>query len=210
MPAQVRSGSGSSAPASGPRETHAAGIVDAPGAAARSGVGARPGSDAELADRHGAVACSDFDEFLEPRRRGVVLGAPARSGTAWRCAQPRQASTCCSRSPSRSTNRRRRLVTAVQSSGVAALVFFTHLFSPPVHDWFARSPTARWLGGEAFWLGSALTDDNPFNTPWRHEHGGLWDVGPHALVDLTRTLGPVVAVTADPGGTRRDPPRAPP
>ncbi len=51
----------------------------------------------------------------------------------------------------------------------------------------------------ASWLGSGLAGDNPFNTPWRQQKGGLWDVGPHSVSLLMASLGPVVSVTAVPG-----------
>jgi predicted dehydrogenase len=39
---------------------------------------------------------------------------------------------------------------------------------------------------------------NPFtDSPWRREeHGALWDVGPHALSNLTAMLGPITELTA--------------
>lgn len=46
------------------------------------------------------------------------------------------------------------------------------------------------------WLGDALREDNPFNTPWRRDKGALWDLGPHAVSLLTACLGPVTSVTA--------------
>jgi predicted dehydrogenase len=36
-------------------------------------------------------------------------------------------------------------------------------------------------------------------SPWRLEHGALWDIGPHALSLLVPALGPVVAVQAGSG-----------
>ena len=56
-----------------------------------------------------------------------------------------------------------------------------------------------WAGGVSAWLGSALQDSNPFNTPWRRDQGGLWDVGPHMVSLLWASLGPVTSVTADRG-----------
>ncbi len=56
-----------------------------------------------------------------------------------------------------------------------------------------------WAGGCAVWLGSALRGASPFNTPWRREKGGLWDVGPHVVSLLWACLGPVASVTADAG-----------
>ena len=90
------------------------------------------------------------------------------------------------------------LVRAVQDAGVASVVFFTARFQADVRAWLADAArTDRWAGGSAVWLGSAWQADNPFNTPWRREKGGLWDVAPHAVSLLWASLGPVVWVTAD-------------
>ncbi len=92
------------------------------------------------------------------------------------------------------------LVAAVEAHGVAALVFFTGLFDPRIRALLARVRTeSGWRGGHALYLGSALTDDNPFNTPWRRVHGGLWDLGPHAVALLVAALGPVLRVHAERG-----------
>ncbi len=92
------------------------------------------------------------------------------------------------------------LVRGRRISGVAALVFFTHLFSPPVVAWFDECDADR--GSAARRTGW----DRPSPTRTRStprgvvEYGGLWDVGPHAVVDLWRILGPVVRLTAEAGG----------
>src|SRR5579863_16746 len=71
------------------------------------------------------------------------------------------------------------LVDAVDQAGVASVVFFTHRFHPDVRAWLA-DVTARggWAGGVAVWLGTAMNSGSPYNSPWRREAGGLWDVGP--------------------------------
>lgn len=182
-------------------ETHAAGIADAAGADLAAVWGRNAAAADELASRHGAVACTDFDEFLT-HVDAVSFAVPphVQAPLALRAAEAGK-HLLLEKPIALDEADGDRLVTAVADSGVAALVFFTHLFSPPVLAWFDDVADGSWLGGEALWLGSALTDDNPFNTPWRHEYGGLWDVGPHALVDLMRTLGPVVRLVAEPGGT---------
>jgi hypothetical protein len=40
---------------------------------------------------------------------------------------------------------------------------------------------------------------NPFNTPWRQDKGGLWDLAPHVISLLWAAIGPVTAVKADAG-----------
>jgi predicted dehydrogenase len=92
------------------------------------------------------------------------------------------------------------LVTAVEDAGVASVVFLTARFEPEVRAWLAQvAASGSWSGGSAVWLGTSLEESNPFNTPWRREKGGLWDLGPHVLSMLWASLGPVVSVTADAG-----------
>ena len=182
-------------------ETHAAGIGDAERATLVAVWGRDPAATAELAARHSAVACEDFDDFLT-RVDAVSFAVPPHVQAPLAVRAARAGKHLLLEKPiALDETDGDMLVAAVADSGVAALVFFTHLFSPPVLEWFDDVADGSWLGGEALWLGSALTDDNPFNTPWRHEYGGLWDVGPHALVDLMRTLGPVVRLVAEPGWT---------
>ncbi len=92
------------------------------------------------------------------------------------------------------------LVRAVQDAGVASVVFFTARFQADVRAWLASAAEHDWSGGTAVWLGSALMVDSPFNTPWRRDKGGLWDLAPHLVSLLWASLGPVRAVIAD-GGT---------
>jgi predicted dehydrogenase len=92
------------------------------------------------------------------------------------------------------------LVDAVDQARVASVVFFTQRFHPDVRAWLA-DVTARggWAGAVAVWLGTAMSSASPFNTPWRREAGGLWDVGPHLVSLLWASLGPVTSVLADAG-----------
>jgi predicted dehydrogenase len=92
------------------------------------------------------------------------------------------------------------LVEAVEQAGVASVVFFTQRFQPDVRAWLAEvQARGGWAGGVSAWLGSALRESNPFNTPWRRDRGGLWDIGPHIISLLWASLGPVTSVTADHG-----------
>jgi predicted dehydrogenase len=86
----------------------------------------------------------------------------------------------------------------VQAVRAPTVVFFTWRFDPGVEAWFRTEVDGRdWNGGSVRWLASILEPDNPFGaSPWRHERGALWDLGPHALAVLLPTLGPVEQVAA--------------
>ena len=95
------------------------------------------------------------------------------------------------------------LAAAVAEAGVASVVFFTGRFDDGQRQWLAQvAQRSDWDGAAGLWLGSAFAVGSPFDTPWRHDKGGLWDVGPHALAMLTGALGPIVEITAR--GGRRD------
>jgi predicted dehydrogenase len=92
------------------------------------------------------------------------------------------------------------LASAVERAQVASVVFFTARFQADMRAWLAEvTATGGWAGGCAVWLGSAWQAGNPFNTPWRRDKGGLWDLGPHVVSLLWASLGPVRSVTARAG-----------
>jgi predicted dehydrogenase len=96
-----------------------------------------------------------------------------------------------------------RLAEAVAEAGVASVVFFTRRFDTGPRQWLEElGERSDWDGAVGLWLGSAFAPGSPFDTPWRREKGGLWDVGPHALSLLIGALGPISDITARPG--RRD------
>lgn len=90
----------------------------------------------------------------------------------------------------------RALAAAASANDVASVVFFTSRFVPAVADWIDRMHTqGGWWGARSTMFASVLRADGPFaSSPWRREHGGLWDVGPHALSLTMAVLGPVAEV----------------
>jgi predicted dehydrogenase len=91
-----------------------------------------------------------------------------------------------------------RVVAAAEATGVASVVFFTNRFRTATSTWLEQASRTTLAGGAMTWLGSLA--GSPFDaSPWRHEHGALWDVGPHALSLLVPALGPVTAVQAGTG-----------
>jgi predicted dehydrogenase len=93
-----------------------------------------------------------------------------------------------------------RVVAAVRDAGVASVVFFTFRFQPGTSTWLAQASRTNLVGGSVTFLGANYAPDSPFReSPWRKEHGALWDIGPHALSLLLPTLGPVESVQATAG-----------
>lgn len=97
--------------------------------------------------------------------------------------------------------RARAVAEAVAEAGVASVVFFTDRFVEAQRAWFAEiQESDGWRGGWLRWFSALQAADNPFGaSPWRHEMGALWDIGPHAVSTLTAALGPIEAVRAAAG-----------
>jgi predicted dehydrogenase len=97
-----------------------------------------------------------------------------------------------------STEAADRVAAAVRDAGVASVVFFTLRFQAGTATWLTQAARTELAGGAGSWLAS-LDGSRFAASPWRHERGALWDVGPHALSVLVPALGPVVAVQAGAG-----------
>ena len=185
--------------------THAPALASTPGAELAAVWGRDPAAASSLATSYGAAACADFDELLS-RVDAVAFAVPphiqaplavraARAGKHLLLEKPVALSVADADA----------LADAAAQAGVASVVFFTWRFNNEIRAWLfdeqARGGWSGegWSGGAAIWLGTALQDGNPFNTPWRQEKGALWDLGPHVVGMLWACLGPVTSVTAVPG-----------
>jgi predicted dehydrogenase len=180
-------------------ELHAPAIVAAPGIRLTSVWGRRADAAAATAERYGAEPFTDVDAFLDsvdvvefavpPQVQQELALRAAAAGKHLLLEKPIAVSVADADA----------LVAAVEKAGVASVVFFTMMFDPRVRAIVADAADAGWSGAAGLWLGSALQDDNPFNTPWRHDKGGLWDLGPHGVAVLQATLGPIVRASGVPG-----------
>jgi predicted dehydrogenase len=187
------------------RATHAAAIASTPGASLAAVWGRDPQAAASLAGEHGADAFTGeeaIDQFLDgvdavafsvpPYVQAPIAARAARAGKHLLLEKPVALSDAEADA----------LVDAVDAAGVASVVFFTLRFNGEIRAWLTDE-NARggwsgrgWSGGHSEWIGSIFGPGSPFNTPWRREKGGLWDVGPHVLSLLWASLGPVVGVRA--------------
>ena len=184
---------------------HWAGLVHAPALASTDGIelaavwGRNPAAASELAASHGAVGYGEFDAFLaEVDAVAFAVPPDVQAELATRAAAAGR-HLLLEKPIATSWPAAEALTRAVAEASVASVVFFTARFQPDVRAWLAEVARERWSGGYAVWLGTALAEGNPFNTPWRREKGGLWDLAPHLVSLLWASLGPVEAVTADAG-----------
>ena len=175
------------------RVTHAPAVVASQGWELTSVWGrSLDGASAVAAEHAGVTATDDFDAFLE-QVDGVTFALPPHVQAPLALRAIKAGKHVLLEKPiSLDVAEADALVAAARDQGVATVVLFTMLFDPRVRAIVARCEQAEPLrGGGGLWLGSALNDDNPFNTPWRHDKGGLWDLGPHALSILWKTVGPI-------------------
>jgi len=97
------------------------------------------------------------------------------------------------------------VVAAIARAGVASVTNVSLLFEPAVLTWLdglagLAGRHGPWEGAAVRCLGSIDEPDSPYrNSTWRHEKGGLWDLGPHALSLLGELLPPVTGVGAGHG-----------
>lgn len=183
-----------------------AATTHAPALAATGGIrftalwGRNAAAAAELADRYGVSVHSDFAEFLADVDAVAFCVPPdVQARLAVRAAQAGK-HLMLEKPIALSEPAAQALARSVAESKVASAVFFTGRFSPVVRAWLAEViGQSGWQGASAAWLGSALRESSPFNTPWRRDRGALWDLAPHPIALLHACLGPVAGVTADHG-----------
>jgi predicted dehydrogenase len=185
---------------------HWAQIAHAPALASTEGVefaavwGRNADAAAQLAAIYNATVHGDLDDFLAsidavafavpPDVQAPIAIRAARAGRHLLLEKPVAIAPADADA----------LAAVVESARVASVVFFTGRFQADVRAWLAQARAASgWAGGCAVWLGSALRQGSPFNTPWRREKGALWDLAPHVISLLWASLGAVGSVTADAG-----------
>jgi predicted dehydrogenase len=184
------------------RIAHGAALASTPGIEFSGVWGRNPLAAGSLASAYRTAAHSDYGAFLADVD-AVAFSVPpdVQSELAVRAANAGK-HLLLEKPISTAESAADALAQAVDDAQIASVVFFTARFQSDIRAWLADVADRNWTGGQAVWLGSALTESSPFDTPWRREKGGLWDLGPHAVSLLSAALGPVVSVTADggPGG----------
>jgi predicted dehydrogenase len=179
-------------------ETHAAALAAHPGARLVGVWGRDPDRAAALAGRHQVPAFSDVDALIEAADAVAVAVPPdvqariaVRAATAGR-------HLLLDKPLALSLADADQVVAAARQAGVASMVFLPNRFYPDVAGFLAAAAASGgWHGARAAMFASIFQPGNPYGgSPWRREHGGLWDIGPHALSVLLPVLGPATRVAA--------------
>jgi len=182
---------------------HWAGHAQAPALAAHRAAefvavwGRDPGKAADVAAELGTTAYDDFDELCASVDALTFAVPPqVQAELALRAAEARR-HLLLEKPIALEVEVADRLAAAAE--GLSTVVFFTGRFVPAWEEWVSRAAGRPLTGGRAEWL-TSTGPDSPFGqSPWRHEQGALWDVGPHALSFLLPTLGPVTSVAGGRG-----------
>ena len=161
-----------------------------------SAVWARRRSTAdEVAGAYGAVAHDSFTRFLDdvdavafavpPDVQATLAVEAARSGKALLLEKPVALDVAGAEM----------LARTVDETGVPTQMVLTWRYVPEVRALLAAAAGSKPLGGRGHFLTGGLLG-GIFATPWRLEHGPLFDLGPHVLDLLDAALGPVVGIRA--------------
>jgi predicted dehydrogenase len=159
--------------------------------------GRDPAKAAALATRFDARGYADLDELIaDVDAVAIALPPPVQADLAEKAARAGR-HLLLDKPLALTVEAADRVVAAVDAARVASVVFFTRRFMPAVDAFITEIAGGQWSGARCTHLSSIITPGNPYrDSPWRHEYGGLWDVGPHTLSLLLPVLGPVDDVRA--------------
>jgi predicted dehydrogenase len=161
----------------------------------------RPDAAAAVAEPLGAAVAGSFDDLLD-RCEAVAFAVPppvqaelavraARAGRALLLEKPLALDL-----PSAQA-----LADAVAAAGVVTQLVLSRRYHPRVREFLAAARSFETYGARVVYLSGGFRG-GPFATPWRLEHGALFDLGPHALDLVEAAVGPIADIRAA-GDTNR-------
>ncbi|TDU91063.1 putative dehydrogenase [Kribbella voronezhensis] len=184
---------------------HWARVTHGPGLRAAEGVelvgvwGRSADKASRLATELGATGYDDYAELLEVVDAVAFAVPPKIQATMALEAAAVGKHLLLDKPVADSLDDARALAGEATAEGIASVVFFTGRFAPELRSFFAEvEETGGWRGGWCRMLASLDAPGNPYaESAWRREkRGALWDVGPHALSNLTAMLGPIASLQA--------------
>lgn len=178
-------------------DVHAPALADHPDGELVGVWGRDPARARAIADRHGTRPYRDADALLAAADAAAIALPPAVQPEVALRAAAAGRHLLLEKPLALTVEAADRIRAAVRENRVASLVFFTNRFYPNI-DGFLRelAGTGEWGGARVTRFAANFQPGSRFDSPWRRRHGGLWDIGPHALSLLLPVLGPVVRVAA--------------
>ncbi|MFI5909071.1 Gfo/Idh/MocA family protein [Dactylosporangium sp. NPDC051541] len=181
--------------------TQAAALATHP-SATLAGVWGRSADKAkDLASRYGVPAYADVDElFNEVDAVAIALPPDVQAPLAVRAARAGK-HLLLDKPVALAPAAADEVVAAAEAAGVATVVFFTNRFVPSIERFLStNAELGGWYAAHGTMYTSIFRPGNPYaGSAWRKQHGGLWDLGPHALSVILPLLGPVIDLSAAEG-----------
>lgn len=151
-----------------------------------------------LADVHGVKAYNDVDDLLaDVDAVSFALPPDVQAPLAIRAAS-KGLHLLLEKPLALDAGQARGIAEQVSRRGVKSLVLLSRRYLPVIAEFLEQTiAIGGWQGGRVVHRSSSAASRNPYSrSGWRPVHGGLWDVGPHALSLLLPVLGPVEEVLA--------------
>ena len=156
----------------------------------------RPEAAAELATAHGTTAFGRYEELLDACE-AVAFAVPPAVQAEMAIAAARAGKAILLEKPLAETvDDARRLADAVGEAGVGSLVVLSYRFGQGVRDFLGEAAAFDTVGARATFISGAFLGGPFSQSPWRHEHGALLDVGPHVIDLVDVAVGPVSDVVS--------------
>lgn len=186
-------------------EVHLPGLLRTAGADAIGLWGRTPSRVEELAEKYRIRPFSRLSDMLsevdavsiavQPRAQRDIAVAAAHAGKHLILEKP----------IAMTVEDARAIKAAVETAGVASLVFFIRRFVPEIATAIEAAREAGWERGSVRVHSSVMVTDSPYHdSRWRQAPGAaLWDIGPHVLAVLIPLLGDVRSIEATIGPDRR-------
>jgi predicted dehydrogenase len=179
-------------------ETQAAGLAGHPDAEFVGVWGRDPAKVRALSDRYGVRGYNDVDALIaDVDAVAVALPPDVQAPLALRAARAGR-HLLLDKPVALSVGAADAIVEALDANGLSSLVFTTNRYRPEVDAFLTGAVRAGgWYAAHVVFYGANFQPGSPYaDSPWRDEHGGLWDLGPHALSLVVPVLGPVAEVAA--------------
>ncbi|MQA79461.1 MAG: gfo/Idh/MocA family oxidoreductase [Streptosporangiales bacterium] len=177
-------------------EVHGVGLAASPRVEFAGVWARRAEAAAALADAHGVPVYDDVDTLVEAVDAVAFCVPPEVQARLATRAAVRGRHLVLDKPIAADLATGEPLATAAERAGVHSGVFFTCRYLPAAREFLTEAHAGKWHGGQATFVSGALLAGQFADSPWRHESGALWDVGPHAVELLDAALGPVTGVRA--------------